>query len=181
MAKNDNPHALRMYQAICEVKDAAHADRFAEVYPLSKSADVDQKHRWAHDCCSYLSDSCSPDDAMEIRRACRCNDGKTMANQIMTSIRKAGSLDAGCALFSQQNKYVFLEYVNDHELIFGYHTCVCSCIKRSDKYVPNLWCECSVGYAQNMFRLIFGEHVEVKLLESIKSDGTCCKMKITWE
>jgi len=181
MPKNDNPHAQRMYQAICAVKDTTHADRFAEAYPLSKSADVDAKCHWANNCCAYLSNSCTPDDAEQIRRACRCNDGKTMANAILAAIRKAGILAAGCELFSQQNKYAFLEYVNDHEFIFGYHACVCSCIKRSDQYVPLLWCECSVGYAQSMFRTVFGESVKVKLLESVNSDGTRCRMKITWE
>ena len=181
MPKNDNPHALRLYQAVCDVKDAAHADRIAEVLPLSKGADVSRKHRWAHDCCAYLSNTCSPDDALQIRRTCRCNDGKTMAREIDSCIRKAGTLQDGCSLFTRQNKYAFLEYVSGHELRFGYHTCVCSCIKRSEEYVPVLWCECSAGYALSMFRMLFGDSVQVHLLSSVKSGAERCEIKITWQ
>ncbi len=181
MAKNDHPHAMRMYQALSDVKDSAYADSFTEKYPLSKSANVEQKHRWACACCNYLEQHCTPDEATSIRRACRCNDGKTMANAILSAIRKADGLASACELFTQQNQYAFLEFVNDHELFFGYHACVCSCVKRSEQDVPLLWCECSVGYALSMFRMVFGESVEVSLLESVKSGGSCCKMRITWQ
>lgn len=180
MAKNDNPHALRMYQAITEMKSADMADSLAENHPLSKSANVEQKQKWACEVCAYLESQCTPEESVSIRRMCRCNDGKTMVNEILGAIRKSEDLASSCTHFTQHNKYAFLEYVSDQELHFGYHACVCSCIKHSTQDVLLLWCECSVGYALSMFRTVFGDTVEVTLLENVKSGGQCCKMKINW-
>ena len=96
-----------------------------------------------------------------------------MAKEIAGCISKAGSLAGGCALFTQKNKYAFLEYVGENEFIFGYHACVCSCVKRADGAVPLLWCECSAGYAEAMLRQIFGESVRVELLGSVKYGAVC--------
>ena len=181
MPRNDNPHSLRMCRALCHLGNSKLAEHFAEVNPLSRSASVEQKIRWACTCCDFLNEHCSLEEAILIRRTCRCKDGVTMANAILAAIRKTGSLSTACELFTQQNKYAFLEYVNAHELVFGYHACVCSCVKRSNQPVPRLWCECSVGYAESMFRHIVGKDVSIMLLESVKTGGKCCKMRITWQ
>jgi len=83
-------------------------------------------------------------------------------------------------LFSQKNKYAFLEYVSDTEVIFGYHNCVCSCIKRSSDPIPALWCECSAGYVRTMFSHIFGESVAVTLLSTAMSGSTRCAFRVQW-
>lgn len=181
MPKNDNAHAQRLAAAIKTVDGGSAATKFADEYPLSGSADVLKKARWACEICTALQRQYGEDRAAAIRRACRCGDGKTMAREIAECIHKAGSLAQGCILFSQKNKYAFLQYVSEQELVFGYHSCVCSCIKRAEGTVPILWCECSAGYAESMFRSVFGESVHVILLESAKSGGSCCRMKITWQ
>lgn len=180
MPKNDNPHALRLSEAIRRVHGNDAADAFAQSWPLSKSADVSKKHQWACDICAALVSQYGAEDAAKIRRACRCGDGTTMAKEISACISKTGNLAAGCALFSQKNKYAFLEYVDEHSLIFGYHACVCSCIKRAEGDIPMLWCECSAGYAEAMFRYVFGDTVTVKLLETAKSGGKRCTLSVQW-
>ena len=95
-------------------------------------------------------------------------------------LSKAGSLAEGCALFSQKNKYAFLEYVSEHAVIFCYHACVCSCVKQADGPVALLWCECSAGYAQVMFRQVFGDAARVELLGSAKSGTDRCSFRIQW-
>lgn len=180
MPKNDNPHSLRLIEAFRSTCGAEHAEVFAQEHPLSKAADVEKKYRWACEICAALKASSTLDEAACIRRACRCGDGRSMAQEIMKCIKKAGSLAGGCALFSQQNRYAFLEYVSENELIFGYHACVCSCIKRAEGPVPALWCECSVGYAEAMFRQVFGEGVQVTLLESAKSGADRCTFRVEW-
>lgn len=180
MPKNDNPHSLRLIEALQGAFGAERADAFALENPLSKAADVEKKHRWACEVCAALEASSSPDEAARIRRACRCGDGKSMAQEIMKCIKKAGSLAEGCTLFSQQNRYAFLEYVSENELIFGYHACVCSCIKRAEGTVPALWCECSAEYAEAMFSQVFGEDVCVTLLDSVKSGAERCTLRVEW-
>lgn len=180
MPKNDNAHALRLIEALRSLGNKEVADAFAMDYPLSSSADVVKKYHWACDICHALEAQFSPDETVTIRRACRCGDGKSMAKEIVGCISKAGTLKGGCELFSEKNKYAFLEYVNDRELIFGYHACVCSCVKRAESEVPALWCECSVGYVTAMFKQLYGDSVTVCLLGSAKSDADRCTFRIQW-
>ena len=180
MAKNDNPHALRLTEAIRGLHGDSIADDFAATLPLAKNADVDKKYSWACQICDALNEQYRVNEASKIRRACRCGDGKTMAREILGCIVKAGNLAGGCELFSQKNKYAFLEYVDEHEVVFGYHACVCSCIKRAAGNVPRLWCECSVGYAEAMFRQVFGDTAEVILLGSAKSGSSRCRFRVRW-
>lgn len=180
MPKNDNPHALRLLTALREHVGEEAATAFAKKHSLSKSADVDRKFCWAQEICTALSDAFAPETATSVRRACRCGDGATMAKEISACIRKAGSLAEGCALFSQKNKYAFLEYVDAHTLIFGYHACVCSCIKRAAGNVPMLWCECSAGYVDAMFRQVFGETVSARMQGTVKSGAPRCTFLIHW-
>lgn len=180
MPKNDNAHALRLIAALRSSCGEEIAESFEKDYPLSKSADVDKKYHWACDVCRALEAQFSPDEAASIRRACRCGDGKSMAKEIAGCISKAGTLQSGCKLFSEKNKYAFLEYVSECEIIFGYHACVCSCIKRAEGDVPALWCECSVGYTASMFSQLFGSAVHVELISSIKSGAERCTFRIQW-
>lgn len=178
MPRNDNPHALRLADALRSHAGDDAAQVFTDAHPLAKSADVGKKHHWACEVCAALSAQYDADTAAAIRRDCRCNDGRTMAQQIAGCIRRAGSLAGGCTLFTQENPYAFLEYVSEQELVFGYHACVCSCIKRVEGPVPLLWCECSCGYAEAMLRQVFGEDVQVEMLRSVRAGGTRCVMRV---
>lgn len=180
MPKNDHAHALRLQKALENAGHAELAGAIAKIIPLSKSADVVKKYTWACSTCEQLASALPLEEAAQIRRTCRCNDGTSMANEISSCIRKTATMQAACLLFSKQNRYAFLEYVNDHELLFGYHACVCSCVKRADGNVPILWCECSAGYAEAMFQQVFGSSVSVTLLESIKSGANRCTLRIEW-
>ena len=131
MPKNDNPHALRLGEAIRSVHENETADAIAQSLPLSKSADVSKKHQWACDICAALESQYGAEDAAKIRRTCRCGDGTTMAKEISACISKTGNLAAGCALFSQKNKYAFLEYIDEHSLIFGYASAAASSVQRA--------------------------------------------------
>lgn len=180
MPVNDNAHALRLHQALTDAGYAVLAETIANGSPLSKSADVTKKYTWACAICKHLETALPREDAVQIRRACRCNNGTTMANEISSCIKKTTTLEEACVLFTNNSKYAFLEYVNDHELVFGYHNCVCSCIKRAEGEVPLLWCECSVGYAEAMFQQVFGNTVRVTLLGSSKSSTERCSFHIEW-
>ncbi len=180
MPANDNAHALRMISALRDIHGESAADAFSQSFPLSKSADVTRKHHWACNVCTALESQFGAEDAATIRRACRCGDGATMAKEILSCIKKAGSLTDGCTLFTQKNHYAFLEYVDEHSLIFGYHDCVCSCIKRAEGNVPRLWCECSAGYTEAMFRQLFGDTVCVTLLGTAKSGDSRCTFSVRW-
>ncbi len=179
MPRNDNPHALRLADALCLHQGSESAEAFAQAHPLGKSADPEKKFRWACEVCQDLTKTFGTDVAAAIRRDCRCNDGRTMAQQILRCLRQKSTLTDACALFTQENPYAFLEYVNEHELCFGYHACVCSCVKRIAGTLPLTWCECSAGYALNMFHIVFPDRtVHVELLGSVKAGDERCRMRV---
>lgn len=177
MPGNDNPHALRLHSAIVHHAGTPAAEAFMQAHPLPKSAAPERKHGWACAVCRDM-EAAFGEGAPAIRRDCRCNDGRTMAQEIARCLAKAGSLAEGCALFTAGNRYAFLEYVSEHEVIFGYHACVCSCVKRAEGAVPLLWCECSCGYAEAMFTQVFGPGVQVALLGSVISGDERCAMRV---
>ena len=82
-------------------------------------------------------------------------------------------------MFTRQSAHAFLHYVGEREVIFGYHSCLCSCVQQAAQPVPMLWCECSVGYTEAMFGFLFGK-VRVTLLESVVSGGNRCAMRVEW-
>lgn len=178
MPRNDNPHALRLREALRSTAGDEAAQAFAAAHPLPRSADVDRKFRWAQEVCAALDGAYDAETVRRLRRACRCGDGKTMAKEIADCIARTGNLSDGCALFTAKNRYAFLEYVSEHELIFGYHACVCSCVKRVEGTLPMAWCECSCGYAEAMLTHVFGDGVQVGLLGSVKAGGARCEMRV---
>lgn len=99
-----SPHAQRLDSALRTHVGNDFADALLRGHPLSVSATPERKFRWAICVCGALS-SLPPETAHAIRRDCRCNDGRTMANQIAACIRKAGGLAGGCRLFTQTNPF----------------------------------------------------------------------------
>lgn len=178
MPRNDNPHALRLLEALRSTAGDKAAMDFAAAHPLSRSADINRKFCWAAEVSTALDGAFDAETVRRIRRACRCADGRTMAKEIADCIAKAGSLQDGCTMFSKRNRYAFLEYVNERELVFGYRACVCSCVKRVEGTLPLTWCECSCGYAEAMLRQVFGEQTQVELLWSVKTGGVRCEMRV---
>ncbi len=75
------------------------------------------------------------------------------------------------------NQGFTLEYV-DGALFLVYPTCYCSCVKRVDKPVSRTWCYCTLGYTKKMFDYILGRDVSVSLIESVKTGGDVCRIRI---
>ena len=92
MAKNDNAHAVRLVDSL-ERHVGYDAARKLEInYPLSKSADIEKKYKWAKDICHYLEEHFDTDTIISIRKECRCNDGKSIASKLLKYLHKADSI-----------------------------------------------------------------------------------------
>lgn len=57
MAKNDNPHALRLLESMSKHGKDTEATEFAEATPLAKSADFNKKYEWAQNVCTFLDEN----------------------------------------------------------------------------------------------------------------------------
>ncbi len=179
--KNDNAHAIRLYQALQNVVGDDVAEYVAANFPLGKSADVPHKAAWATKICNYLETSFDADTVSSIRQLCPCNNGATAAKLMKMCMQKTTNIHEFVELFNQTDKSGgWLEYVSEHELLLCYPTCFCACIKRNDEMISSSWCQCSVGYAKRVFEQVVEVPVTAELVSSVKSGAERCAIRVNW-
>lgn len=180
MPKNDNAHSLRMVSSLRDNIGESAAEDFENSYPLSKSADIDKRFHWAEDTCRYLEERFDENTIVQIRKACRCNDGKTIAAKLLKYWNKAQTTQDFVELFNENETFANLEYIEDRRVLFCYPQCYCACVKRIPKEISRTWCYCTLGNAEGIFEKVFHKAVKVRLLESIKSGGKRCAIEVSW-
>lgn len=180
MAKNDNAQSVRMVRSISVHIGSGDAKEFEEKYPLSKSADIVKKYEWAKNTCDYLERKYDSETIVKIRKDCRCNDGKSIADKILKYLNKSDSIKQFVDTFNEHETFAYFVYISDNRLQFCYPQCYCACVKRVPKELPKTWCYCTLGNAQCIFREVFGKDVKVELLESIKTGGSKCVIEVEW-
>lgn len=176
MPKNDNAHAIRFYNSLAELDEEA-AIEFAERHPLSKSAGYEKKFAWAQEQCAFLEERFPPEDIEAVRARCHCEDGKAIAARMRGYLAKTGNLSEFAQLHNQKETYGRIEAV-EGGLALIYPQCYCSCVKRVDAPISRTWCLCTLGHAREMFSAVFGKPVEVQLLETVKTGGERCVIKV---
>lgn len=180
MPKNDNAHSLRMVNSLRQNIGEQAAKEFEERYPLSKSADIQKKFEWAKDVCSYLEKNYDTDTIIRVRKECRCNDGKSMADKLVKYLAHAESVKEFADSFNRKETFASLEYITEHRIRLCYPECYCACVKRIPKELSKAWCYCTLGNAQGIFTRVFQKKVNVALVESIKTGGTRCVIEVEW-
>lgn len=181
MAKNDNAHSIRLLDSLRRNIGNDVEDEFGERYPLSKSANIEKKYEWAKNVCDYLDGRFDTETIMTIRKECRCNDGKSIANKILKYLNKADSIEQFVKDFNENETFAFLEYISDNKILFCYPECYCACIKRVPGEVSRAWCYCTLGNAEGIFKEVFKrDDIKVTLLESIKTGGGKCSIEVEW-
>ncbi len=180
MTKNDNAHSIRLVESLSKNVSYDVAKDFEGKYPLSKSANIEKKYEWAKAACDYLEEKFSTDDIVKIRKECRCNDGKSIANKIVKYLNRAENIEAFVALFNQNETFASLTYISDHKVLFCYPECYCACVKRVPQELSKTWCYCTLGNAEGIFREVFKKDVKVTLLESIKTGADRCVIEVEW-
>ncbi len=180
MAKNDHAHALRLASSLRQNAGHAAAEEFGDKYPLSKSASIEKKYEWAKNACSYLEEHFETDAMIAIRKECRCNDGKSIANKLLKYLGRADSIDEFVNLFNGSETFASLQYINDHAILFCYPQCYCACVKRVPGELSKTWCYCTLGNAEGIFHEVFKKEVRVTLLESIKTGADKCAIRVEW-
>lgn len=180
MAKNDHAHAVRLVDSLKRNVGCDTAREFEEKYPLSKSANIDKKYEWAKAVCGYLEEHFDTDTIIRIRKECRCNDGKSIANKLRKYLNKADDIEGFVNLFNQKEAFASLEYISAHKIMFCYPECYCACVKRVPQELSKTWCYCTLGNAEGIFREVFQKEVKVTLLQSIKTGADKCVIEVEW-
>lgn len=180
MAKNDNAHSIRMVNSINRNIGNEMAKQFEESYPLSKSADVKKKYDWAFNMCNYLEEHFDLDTIIKLRKECRCNDGKSIANKIFKYMNRVNSIEQFVELFNENETFASFEYVSENKIRFCYPECYCACVKRAQQNLPKTWCYCTLGNAEGIFKEVFKKDIKVSLLDSIMSGSDRCVIEVEW-
>lgn len=180
MAKNDNAHSIRLVDSLSRNIGNEAAKEFEEKYSLSKSADIDKKFEWAKAVCNFLEEYFDTDTIVKIRKECRCNDGKSIANKLLKYLNRADDIEQFVELFNKNETFALLEYISDNKILFGYPQCYCACVKRIPQELSKTWCYCTLGNAEGIFREVFKKDVKVTLLQSIKTGADKCVIEIEW-
>ncbi len=59
--------------------------------------------------------------------------------------------------------------------------CLCPLVESGPEGLSGAYCDCSVGYVNEMFQTYTGRSATVELLESLKRGGKTCRFKITFK
>jgi len=178
MPKNDNPHVSRLYNSIAKHLDEKTAESIVNKIPLSKSADIDKKFAWAESICADLESKFEADVVKAIRMDCACGPEMGKISKLKKLYDSCAGLDDFAAKANKQNAGFTIDNCND-ELFLIYPQCYCSCVKRVNSPISKTWCYCTLGYTKKMFEHVLGREVNVELIESVKTGGNVCKIKIT--
>lgn len=181
MAKNDNAHAVRLAESVIKHAGQDRAADLAEKYPLSKSADIKKKFTWAQNICGYLEEHFEEETVIQLRKECKCGDGRSTANKLIKYLKQAGNVEGMVSLFNQKETFASLEYISDRKVRFCYPQCYCGCVKRVPEELSKIWCYCTLGYTESLFKEVFGTEVKATLLKSIKAGGDKCVMEVEWQ
>jgi len=180
MAKNDNAHSIRMIDSLKRnVGESASID-FAEKYPLSKAANIEKKYEWAKNVCHHLEEHFDSETIMKVRKDCRCNDRKSIADKLLKYLKKASSIGQFVDTFNENETFAFLEYISDNKILFGYPQCYCACVKRVPEKMSISWCYCTLGNVEGIFREVFKKEIKATLLDSVKTGGDRCVIEVEW-
>lgn len=180
MPKNDNAHSIRMVESLKKHVGAAYATDFESRYPLAKSADIEKKFEWAKATCNYLGERFDNNTLLQLRKDCRCNDGKSIADKLLRYLNKANSMQEFVEIFNNNETFAILEYISDNKILFCYPECYCACVKRVHQELSKIWCYCTLGNAEGIFSEVLKKEVHVVLLESIKTGGNKCVIEVEW-
>jgi len=178
MPLTDNPHSVRLYDSLLNHVGEETAERIAHKIPLSKSADYEKKFLWAESVCADLEKEFDGDTVRAIRMDCACGPETGKINKLKRLYHASAGLDDFAEKANKLEQGFTIEH-KDSALFLIYPSCYCSCVKRVDKPVSATWCYCTLGYTKRMFESILERPVAVELIESVKTGGDRCEIKIT--
>lgn len=177
MAKNDNPHALRLLESMEKQNKKDEANKFAAEHPLSKSANIDKKFEWAQKVCEFLNENFDDDTVKAIRMECACEPELGKGKKIKDIYEKESDNFVFVEKVNRLNQGFTIEYDGEYFYLI-YPQCYCSCVKRIAQTLPKAWCYCSLGYIKRMFGYIFSKDIQVELLSSVKMGDENCRIRM---
>lgn len=177
MSGNDHPNALRLAESVRRHCGEQEANALAERHSLSKSASAEKKFRWAQGICEDLLAHFDPETVRQIRMDCACGPGLSKCKMLKALYDRCDRPDEFARKVTEMNQGYAVEY-DGQAFDLVYPECYCPCVSQVDGNLPEAWCDCTLGYTKRMFDYILAWDVRVELVQSIKTGGTECRVRI---
>mgnify|MGYP000846761616 CR=1 FL=1 len=177
LPKSENTQAARLCRSLAANIGQTVAEEFAKTLPLSRSADDRKRFQWALNVCSWLEERFSNEELQQIRKACSCQPG-SKAEKVKRLYESSADYAEFCERFNREYAPINRLTYDGEALYLLYPACYCSCIKRGDENLTDTWCLCTLGYAERLFSHALSHEVFAQLLESIKTGGETCVIKM---
>lgn len=175
--KLDHTQAKRLFDSVSNIKGEDEARALLDELPLSASPSDAKKRAWACQSCAALAARYDAETASDIRKGCRCKPSPAAVKEL----KRAWEAADGMADFIQKQNataHGFTIESDGDSPVLCYPVCYCSFVKRAGSGLPALWCQCSLGYAEDMFSQVFSRPIRAELLESVLLGGARCRIKI---
>lgn len=172
----------RLALILQEKTDAITAERIFrghESYFQAKNAKA--KAAWMRQMISRLEASCDAETCKEVLQSCgRKCCGTNSRKHARKLYLESASLDEflvrmnQCGLGGGRLKIISADTISA-----GYDRCFCGQVSQTEVPFPTqTYCQCSVGWYEQLFETALGTQVEVELLQSIISGAKSCEFRI---
>jgi hypothetical protein len=145
--------------------------------PLSNSATDEDYFKWAENMCSELESKFDDHMIKQIRMGCACGPTQDHMEKLRQLFFATKNVEEFARKYNMGN-YGSTIQLEGETIYFSYPACYCSLVNKIDRPISKTFCYCSLGYAKKMFEYALGHKVNVELLESIKTGGSKCLMRI---
>jgi len=172
-----NPQARRLHESIKKHAGPVAADAFTTAHPLTKSPSRKAAHEWAAAICRDLESSMDTALVQAIRRDCACGPAFGYKDEIRRIYRTSKGRPDFVRRFNEAEFGPVLQ-LDGEGFLFEYTQCYCSFVKHVESALPASWCACTLGYAETLFSYVLDHKVSAVLLESIKTGGNRCIIRI---
>ncbi len=170
-------HDKKLHDNLLKHADEETAANIIRNIPLSKSTTDEDFFKWAEDMCSELESRFDDDTIKRIRMGCACGPSQDHKEKLRQLFFATKNVEEFARKYNMGN-YGSTIRLDGETIYFSYPECYCSLVNKIDKPISKTFCYCSLGYTKEMFEYALGYKFDVELLESIKTGGSKCLMRI---
>ncbi len=69
-------------------------------------------------------------------------------------------------------------FIENETVHWGYPRCLCELVAEGPARLPDVYCNCSVGWVLELFEAVAGKPVKVELLQSVKRGASTCQFLV---
>lgn len=179
MKMEKHPEAIKLFENIEKHSSSETAEKIAFGVNLPVSPSKEECKTWVMHIVSELENTFDEYTIKKIRMGCYCEeDGKLEENKKWLKNIYSASRDIN-EFVNKVNERVGGWQLEDGMLYTKYFHCGCPMIEDIDNFDTNTWCNCTAGFAKEIFDHVLGYEVEIDVFETMKSGSDYCLIRVS--